>query len=136
MPRIDYTAKLQVLAAVRGHRFDRTSFDRLFEDMADISVTVVDQPAAALLMTPDALAHFDAVLLYDMPGMVDVEGWASPEPSAAGTTVVLDDGELGYVLIVVVAGAEPEKSTGPFFPDVVVFYGHRPQFLPTVPSGV
>tara|TARA_B100000678_G_scaffold161768_2_gene135198 strand:+ start:859 stop:1644 length:786 start_codon:yes stop_codon:yes gene_type:complete len=58
-----------VLAAVRGHRFDRTSFDRLFEDMADISVTVVDQPAAALLMTPDALAHFDAVLLYDMPGM-------------------------------------------------------------------
>lgn len=35
--------------------------------------------------------------VYDMPGMVDVDGWASPEPSAVGTTVVLDDGELGYV---------------------------------------
>ena len=43
---------------------------------------------------------------------------------------------LVSLLIIVVAGAEPKKSTGPFFLPVVVFDGHRPQFLPAVPGGV
>jgi type 1 glutamine amidotransferase len=66
---IDYAATTRLLVAVRGHPFDRTAFAGLFEGMAGIDATFVDQPAAALLMNPDTIAHFDALVLYDMPGI-------------------------------------------------------------------
>lgn len=69
MPTIDYNAPLKVLLAVRGHPFDRTALDAPFQAMAGITTTVVDQPAAAQLMNPDGMAPYDALVLYDMPGM-------------------------------------------------------------------
>lgn len=73
MPIIDHHAPIRVLAAVRGHPFDRTAFAALFEGMAGISVTFVDQPAAGLLMRPELADDFDVLLLYDMPG-IDFSG--------------------------------------------------------------
>lgn len=69
MPIIRHRAPLQVLVAVRGHPFDRTAFDAVFQSMDGIAATMVDQPAAALLMNPDAMRDFDALVLYDMPGL-------------------------------------------------------------------
>ena len=69
MPTIDYGAPLKILVAVRGHPFDRNAFDAVFEGMDGISATMVDQPAAAQLMNPDAMAPYGALVLYDMPGM-------------------------------------------------------------------
>jgi len=79
MPTIDYRAAIRVLAAVRGHPFDRTAFDAVFADMAGITVTMVDQPAAAQLMNPRGMAGYDALLLYDMPGL----DFAAPETRPA-----------------------------------------------------
>jgi uncharacterized protein len=69
MPGINHHAPLRVLAAVRGHPFDRNAFAALFDGMAGISVTFVDQPAAAMLMRPGLENAFDVLLLYDMPGI-------------------------------------------------------------------
>ncbi|MFA7588305.1 MAG: ThuA domain-containing protein [Novosphingobium sp.] len=69
MPIINHRADIQCLVAVRGHPFDRTAFDAMFQAMDGISATMVDQPAAALLMNPESLRDFDAVILYDMPGL-------------------------------------------------------------------
>lgn len=69
MPIINHRAPLQCLVAVRGHPFDRTAFDAMFQGMEGISATMVDQPAAALLMNPEAMRGFDALVLYDMPGL-------------------------------------------------------------------
>lgn len=69
MPIIKHRAPLQVLVAVRGHPFDRTAFDDVFLAMDGIAATMVDQPAAALLMNPEAMRDFDALVLYDMPGL-------------------------------------------------------------------
>ena len=69
MPTIRYSAPLQVLVAVRGHPFDRTAFDAIFQDMEGIAATMVDQPAASQLMNPQGLAPYDALVLYDMPGL-------------------------------------------------------------------
>lgn len=69
MPRIDHHAPLQCLVAVRGHPFDRNAFDAMFQAMDGISATMVDQPAAALLMNPEGMSQFDALVLYDMPGL-------------------------------------------------------------------
>ncbi|MDB5713362.1 MAG: hypothetical protein JWO15_759 [Sphingomonadales bacterium] len=81
MPTIDYHAPLKVLVAVRGHAFDRTAFDALFGDMAGISATMVDQPAAAQLMNPKGMSFYDALVLYDMPGL----------------DFGVDDGKPGYI---------------------------------------
>ena len=69
MPIIKSRASLQCLVSVRGHPFDRTAFDALFQAMEGVSATMVDQPAAALLMHPETLRTFDALVLYDMPGL-------------------------------------------------------------------
>ncbi|GAA4810122.1 hypothetical protein GCM10023232_01470 [Sphingosinicella ginsenosidimutans] len=77
MPRIDYSTPLRVLVSVRGHGFDRTAFDRLFSDMDGIEATMVDQPASAQLMNPEAMADYKALVLYDMPG-IDFGGPGKP----------------------------------------------------------
>lgn len=69
MPIIDHRAAIKCLVAVRGHPFDRTAFDAVFQAMEGITATMVDQPAAALLMNPEGMRGFDALVLYDMPGL-------------------------------------------------------------------
>ncbi|MEY4720881.1 MAG: hypothetical protein RIQ46_606, partial [Pseudomonadota bacterium] len=86
MPTIHHHAALQCLVAVRGHPFDRTAFDALFQAMEGISATMVDQPAAARLMNPEGMAGFDVLVLYDMPGLDFEAGRGAPaylEPDAA-----------------------------------------------------
>ncbi|MDT0509524.1 hypothetical protein [Novosphingobium sp. MMS21-SN21R] len=69
MPIIKHRAPLQALVAVRGHPFDRTAFDAMFQAMDGIAATMVDQPAAARLMNPEGMRGFDVLVLYDMPGL-------------------------------------------------------------------
>lgn len=69
MPTIDYHARIRLLVAVRGHPFDRNAFAGLFDGMEGIAATFVDQPAAAHMLRPEIAEAFDAILLYDMPGL-------------------------------------------------------------------
>lgn len=69
MPIIRHRAPLQCLVAVRGHPFDRTAFDAIFQAFEGISATMVDQPAAARLMSPEGMRGYDVLVLYDMPGL-------------------------------------------------------------------
>lgn len=85
MPTVDYRAPIQCLVAVRGHPFDRTAFDAMFQAMEGISATMVDQPAAARLMNPDGMRGFDALVLYDMPGLdfaaeANAPAYVEPDP--------------------------------------------------------
>ncbi|WP_221796635.1 ThuA domain-containing protein [Aquisediminimonas sediminicola] len=99
MPIILHNAPIQCLVAVRGHPFDRTAFDALFQSMDGISATMVDQPAAALLMNPDAMQQFDALVLYDMPGLDFTSGegapaYIEPDPALkAGFRALLEQGK-------------------------------------------
>jgi hypothetical protein len=97
MPTIRHHADLNCLVAVRGHPFDRTAFDAMFQAMDGISATMVDQPAAARLMNPDGMRGFDALILYDMPGL-DFEAdeppayLDPPEELRAGFHALLEQG--------------------------------------------
>ncbi len=86
MPIIEYNAPIKLLLAVRGHAFDRNAFDAMFQQMEGITATVVDQPAAAQLMNPEGMAPFDALVLYDMPGLdfdatVERPAYVDPGPT-------------------------------------------------------
>ena len=98
MPIINHRAPLQCLVAVRGHPFDRTACDAVFQAMDGISATMVDQPAAARLMNPDGMRGFDVLVLYDMPGL-DFEApenaplYREPEPALKeGFRALLEQG--------------------------------------------
>ena len=65
--------KIRVLVVVRGHPYEREAFDNMLDCLGDdITYSIVDHPAADLLMNPTAGKNFDVYLFYDLggPGVV------------------------------------------------------------------
>lgn len=69
MSVIDYHADLNVLVSVKGHPYPRDGFFELFEQMQGVTYTAVEQPASQVMLCPENAAGYDAVVLYDMPGI-------------------------------------------------------------------
>ncbi len=61
--------KLQVLIVSKGHFYNHDSFLAMFEAMEDVETTLVEQPAAQVLLRPDHVEDYDVVLFYDMSGI-------------------------------------------------------------------
>lgn len=102
--------KLQIFVAVKGHAFERDAFEAMFRAVG-VEPTMVDQPAAAMLMNPEAMARFDAICFYDMPGMdfrapLDQRpGFVEPEPAfRAGFEALLAQGKGIVALHHAIAG--------------------------------
>ena len=104
MPTIRYGEPLNVLVVARGHPYLRDPFMAIFDEMPGIACSLVEQPAAARLMNPDAMRGFDALVLYDMPG-IDFRGsggpaWVEPDEAfKAGLLDLLDEGRVGIVAL-------------------------------------
>ncbi len=62
-------APVNVLIISKGHDFNHDAFLAMFDDMANINATLVQQPAAQVLLKPDNIAQYGAVLFYDMSGI-------------------------------------------------------------------
>ncbi len=60
---------VRVLLVSKGHAYDVNAFLRMFEDQRDLDVTLVEQPAAQVLLRPENVGAYDAVLFYDMSGI-------------------------------------------------------------------
>lgn len=95
---------LKVFVSTGGHAFARDAFEAMVRAVG-IQPCFVDQPAAAMLMNPEGLRGFDAVLLHDMPGMdfrgpVDMrpEPLAPPPELVAGLAALVDQG-MGFVAL-------------------------------------
>ena len=69
MPVIQYGQPLNVLVAAKGHPYLRDPFMAMFDALPGIACTLVEQPAVQRLMTVEGMAGFDALVLYDMPGL-------------------------------------------------------------------
>jgi len=78
MPIIRYGERLNVLVAAKGHPYLRDPFMAMFDEMEDVACTLVEQPAAARMMSIESLKGFDALVLYDMPGV----NFRAPSPPA------------------------------------------------------
>jgi len=102
-PAIDYHAPLNVLIAAKGHPYERDPFMAMFDALPGIACTLVEQPLASRLMNPDAFRGFDALVLYDMPGLdfaaADPPGHVEPEAGfKEGFLALLDQG-VGVVAL-------------------------------------
>lgn len=60
---------ISVLLVTKGHDFNHDAFLAMFDDMDDVEVTLVQQPGAQVLLRPENVGDYDAVLFYDMSGI-------------------------------------------------------------------
>ncbi|MGC6472524.1 MAG: ThuA domain-containing protein [Parvibaculales bacterium] len=60
---------LRILLSTKGHPYERQPFYDVFDDMEGVDWTHVEQPASQALMTVEQAAAYDALVLYDMPGI-------------------------------------------------------------------
>ncbi|HVN02402.1 MAG TPA: ThuA domain-containing protein [Caulobacteraceae bacterium] len=134
MPIVRHGEPLNVLVAVKGHPFDRSAFGAIFDEMEGVAAAIVDQPAAARLMTPAGMAGFDALVLYDMPG-IDFRAPGGPrfpppdDATRAGLLALLDAGVPIVALHHAIAG-------WPAWPEYAEILGGRFLYRPGVLRGV
>ncbi|MGK0501057.1 MAG: hypothetical protein ACJAYG_002711, partial [Oceanicoccus sp.] len=65
----DYQGDKNILLMTKGHPFNREDFFSVFDALASISSTVVEQPACQQFFDPALAKAYDAFVFYDMPGM-------------------------------------------------------------------
>jgi hypothetical protein len=109
MPIVRYGEPLNVLVAARGHPYLRDPFMAMFDDLPGIACSLVEQPAAQRLMTPQGMAGFDVLVLYDMPGLdfgaADPPAYVAPSPEVQeGLLALLDAGKGVLALHHAIAG--------------------------------
>jgi len=66
---INYHPELTALVATKGHPYPRDAFSECLDSLADITCTLVEQPASQAFLNPDLAAPYDVLVFYDMPGI-------------------------------------------------------------------
>ncbi len=69
-------ALIRVLVVTGGHDFERDAFFQVFKDNRDITFREVAQPRAQAVLTPQAAAGYDVVVLYDSWQAIDAKARA------------------------------------------------------------
>ena len=58
-----------VLIVSKGHDYAHDSFLAMFAEMPGVTATLVEQPAAQVVLQPQHVGAYDSVLFYDMSGI-------------------------------------------------------------------
>ncbi len=102
----EHTKPLSVLIVSKGHAYDHDAFLAMFDDMPDVRPTLVEHPAAQMVLSPAYQSAWDVVLFYDMSGIpgaglvhdrADAEG--QPHPEYASAIAALLERGTGLVLL-------------------------------------
>jgi type 1 glutamine amidotransferase len=125
-----------ILLVCKGHPYEREPFYAMFDDMADVDWTLVEQPAAQALFTPDQGRHYDAYVMYDMPGIR-----FNPEPGAEPEFLEPDDEFKRQFLALLQAGhgfvfLHHAIAGWPAWPEFADIVGGRFLYLPAELRGV
>lgn len=92
---------LNVLVVTKGHPYDHSAFHALFDADPALTTTFVEQPAAQIILRPEHVGAFDAVLFYDMWGIPrdGGDGTALPSDAYRASVEALLDRGVGLVLL-------------------------------------
>jgi type 1 glutamine amidotransferase len=103
VPAIRYGEPLNVLVAAKGHPYLRDPFMAMFDTLPGIACALVEQPAVQRLMNPEGMRGFDALVLYDMPGLdfaaPERPGYVEPDPAFQAGFLALLDAGIGVVAL-------------------------------------
>ena len=100
------TQPVNVLIVSKGHDYVHDSFLGMFADMADITTTLVEQPAAQVVLQPENVDAYDVVFFYDMCGIPNIgllhdgakDTGMPPAPYVAAVEALLESGK-GLLLV-------------------------------------
>ena len=91
-----------LLVVTKGHPFDHNTFHALFDANTDIVATFVEQPAAQVILRPENVGRYVAVVFYDMLGIPmgpdDLAAAQPPADYAKSIEALLERG-TGLVLL-------------------------------------
>lgn len=65
-------SQTNVLIVSKGHAYNHDAFLAMFAEDPDINTTLVEQPAAQIILRPENVDRYDAVLFYDMSGIPEI----------------------------------------------------------------
>jgi len=74
--------RVQLLLVTKGHPYDYGAFMNIFDSDPTVATTCVEQPAAQVLLRPENVGAYDAILFYDMQGIA-IPGPGVSEPLGA-----------------------------------------------------
>lgn len=99
-------SEVNVLIVSKGHDYVHDSFLAMFTDMAQINTTLVEQPAAQVVLQPGNVDPYDVVFFYDMSGIPGVglthdDADEAGQPSEAYRTAIENLLSLGKGLLLV-----------------------------------
>ncbi|MBH76654.1 MAG: acyl-CoA synthase [Dehalococcoidia bacterium] len=92
---------LDVLLVTKGHVFDYNGFYAMFDENPQLNTTQVEQPAAQVMLRPENVADYDAVVFYDMWGFTPDDSGnyqLPPEDYQHSIKALLEQG-IGLVLL-------------------------------------
>ncbi len=94
---------INVLLVTKGHPYEREPFYDIFEQMPEVTWTLVEQPAAQALFDVRHAGDYDAFVMYDMPGIQFQPGMPPqfPDPPQAYRSALreLIDAGHGFVFL-------------------------------------
>lgn len=102
--------RIELFVVVKGHAFSRDALEAMLRSIG-CEPTMVDQPAAAVLLNPEQMQRYDAILFYDMPGLdfrapiAERPGFVEPpEYFTAGFEALMAEGKGMVMLHHAIAG--------------------------------
>lgn len=132
MSVIDYNSEFRVLVSVKGHPYPRDAFFEVLESYEGLAYTAVEQPASQVFLSPRYADDYDAILLYDMPGIdfssQPPELVAPPPELKSGLMALLEQGQGLVFLHHAIAG-------WPLWPEYGEILGGRFLYRPAVVRG-
>ncbi len=97
---------VNLLIVSKGHAFSHDSFMGMFAGMTEVRTTLVEQPAAQVILQPGHIDSYDAVLFYDMSGIPDAglmhdgaNNTGQPPPAYVSAIESLLDSGRGLILL-------------------------------------
>jgi uncharacterized protein len=119
--------RLRVLVVTAGHRFEAEPFFAMFDADAGIRWEGAEQPAAMDCFGADKAGTWDAIVMYDMPGIKFVDGESvlidPPGDFRRRFTEMLDAGQ-GFVFL------HHAMSAWPSWPEYADIIGGRFHYTP------
>lgn len=115
-----------ILLVTKGHPFEKDAFFSIF-DSIDVDYTHVEQPAARVFFNPELAQAYDALVMYDMPGIAfgaNGPEWETPtEAYKEGLLALLEQGKGMVFMHHAIAG-------WPAWPEYAEIVGGRFLYLP------
>jgi type 1 glutamine amidotransferase len=97
---------INVLIVSKGHDYAHDSFLGMFADMQGIITTLVEQPAAQVVLQPENVGAYDVIFFYDMSGIPGAgllhdgaDNTGIPPATYASAVQALLDAGKGLILV-------------------------------------